>query len=242
MTEMLTSKEDARRRVMTDLREGRACRFPFVPSRRIPNFKGANEAALGLFEFSEIDCARVVKCNPDSPQRLFREEALRRGKTLLVPTPRLVDDFLVLDPADIPPECFDKASRSSGFSTFGRYCELDKVPQPDVTIVGSVAVSPGGGRCGKGHGYADLESAMLRAVGLRSTPVFTTVHSLQLAYDFSIDPTDLVLTGVATPEGIIRFRKDFAEWPVLDWEVLSEKQIREIPLLSQLYSTRTVRP
>src|SRR5947199_4193943 len=48
--------------------------------------------------------ATAIKVNPDSPQRPLRAEALRRGITVFVPTPRLRDGFEKLDPRRIPPD------------------------------------------------------------------------------------------------------------------------------------------
>jgi len=237
MTVVLKTKEDAREWVWALLKRQGVQRFPFLPHRRIPNFKGSDVAGLNLFLFPEIARASVIKCNPDSPQRAFREEALARGIVLLLPTPRLVDDFLILDPERIPRASYRQASRSSGFSTHGVYCSLSEIPQPEVTIVGSVAVNERGGRCGKGHGYADMESAMLREVGLQSTPVFSSIHDFQLVKDFPVESTDLRLAGVATPQGHIRFLEEFPEWPALDWTKLSAKQVRDIPLLQELLPT-----
>jgi 5-formyltetrahydrofolate cyclo-ligase len=36
-----------------------------------------------------LESATAIKVNPDSPQRPLRAEALRRGITVFVPTPRV---------------------------------------------------------------------------------------------------------------------------------------------------------
>ena len=234
MAVVLETKEAAREWVWALLKKQGVQRFPFLPKRRIPNFKGSDVASVNLFQFPEIARASIIKCNPDSPQRAFREEALRRGIVLLLPTPRLVDDFLILDPERIADSSYGPASRSSGFSTYGVFCSLRDIPQPQVTIVGSVAISERGGRCGKGHGYADMESAMLKEVGIQSTPVFSSVHEFQLVKDFPVEQTDLRLSGVSTPQGNRRFLEEVPEWPSLDWSKVSQKQMRQIPLLGEL--------
>src|SRR5436305_6980965 len=72
--------------------EGEA-RFPFPPHGRIPNFAGAEVAAARLFNIEPWKSATAIKVNPDSPQRPLRAEALRRGITVFVPTPRLRGAF-----------------------------------------------------------------------------------------------------------------------------------------------------
>ncbi len=54
--------------------------FPRPVYGRIPNFIGAARAAELLASLEEFRRARVVKVNPDSPQRPVRELALRQGK------------------------------------------------------------------------------------------------------------------------------------------------------------------
>ena len=47
---------------------------------RIPDFHGTQEAAERVFELQAWKAARVVKSNPDLPQRPLRRRALEEGK------------------------------------------------------------------------------------------------------------------------------------------------------------------
>jgi 5-formyltetrahydrofolate cyclo-ligase len=78
-------------------------RFPPPIRGRIPNFEGAGNAAQRLEELSPWKAARVIKANPDSPQRSVRRLALLHGKTAYMAVPRLRDErcFLELDPAGL---------------------------------------------------------------------------------------------------------------------------------------------
>jgi len=49
----------------------------------------------------------------DSPKRPLRAEALRRGITVFVPTPRLRGGFKKLDPRRIPPDKIEEAASLS---------------------------------------------------------------------------------------------------------------------------------
>jgi len=119
---------------------------------------------------------KVIKVNPDSPQRWVRKLALERGITVITPTPRLKGAFRKLDPAKIPPERHGEAA----------------------------TLQRGGRRVGKGHGYADLEYAMLREVGNPAVPVATTVHPLQVLAGFPTEAHDLSVALIATPDELIR--------------------------------------
>lgn len=63
--------------------------FPVNIYKRIPNFKGAAEAAQRLIELDEFTKARVIKINPDKPQEPVRFLALEANKEIIVPIPRL---------------------------------------------------------------------------------------------------------------------------------------------------------
>src|SRR5690242_6461606 len=101
MTRRFKRKDDARAAAWKALAEARAARFPFPIEGRIPNFKGAEAAAKRLFTLPPWRDARFLKINPDSPQKPVREEALRRGITYYMPTPRLKAGFHKFDPARI---------------------------------------------------------------------------------------------------------------------------------------------
>ena len=114
--------------------------------------------------------ATAIKVNPDSPQRPLRAEALRRGITVFIPTPRLRGGFKKLDPHRIPP---DKIEEAAGLSHGDRWSEevaLADMPRLDAIVCGSVAVTRDGRRCGKGEGYSDLEFAILRELGHPPVP------------------------------------------------------------------------
>src|SRR5204862_3384585 len=96
--------------------------------------------------------------NPDSPQRPLRAEALRRGVTVFVPTPRLRGGFQKLDPRRIPPDRINEAASLSRGDRWSEEVALVDMPGLDAIVCGSVAVTRDGRRCGKGEGYSDLDS------------------------------------------------------------------------------------
>ena len=144
---------------MTKPAEGVA-RFPFPPHGRIPNFAGAEVAAARLLDIEPWKSATAIKVNPDSPQRPLRAEALRRGITVFVPTPRLRGGFKKLDPRRIPPDKIEAAASLSRGDRWSEEVALADMPGLDAIVCGSVAVTRDGRRCGKGEGYSDLEFAI----------------------------------------------------------------------------------
>ena len=180
MTRTFTDKENARQAVWDRLQAEGLARFPFPPHGRIPNFKGAKKAALRLFQLAPWRTAKRIKVNPDAPQRFVREEALRRGITVFVPTPRLRGGFKRLDPAKIPKNRIAEAASLSKGKQWAEDITLEELPRMDAIVCGSVAVTRDGRRCGKGEGYSDLEYAILRELGHPPVQVATTVHAVQI--------------------------------------------------------------
>ena len=229
------TKSDARQASWDVLQEERLARYPFPPHGRIPNFAGAEKAAIRLLDHPLLERVRTMKVNPDSPQRPLREEALRRGIRLLVPTPRLKDDFMLFDPAVIPAEDWRRSSMSTHFKAFAQRVALSDLPEVDAVVVGSVAVTREGLRCGKGHGYADLEHAMLHALGQSPVPVLTTVHARQVVSGFPTEPHDLRLQMIGTPDEIIEVPGDLPAGHVIQWDLLDRKSLEDMPVLQELW-------
>ncbi len=229
-----SSKDEARASVWDRLQADRLARFPFPPHGRIPNFAGAERAARRLFELSPWKHAKRLKINPDAPQRPVREEALRRGIQVYVPTPRLRGGFRLFDPAVIPP---DKLREAAGLTTGKRWAKavpLEQLPRMDAIVCGSVAVTRGGRRCGKGEGYSDLEYAILRELGHPAVPVATTVNDVQILAQFPRDPIDLPLSVIVTPEQTYRVGRPPAAPCGIDWTKLTEEDLDSMPVLREL--------
>jgi 5-formyltetrahydrofolate cyclo-ligase len=113
MARDFADKSAARQWVWDRLSAEGVARFPFPPHGRIPNFAGAEVAAARLLDIEPWKSARTIKVNPDSPQRPLRAQALRRGITVFVPTPRLRGGFKKLDPRRIPPDKIEEAASLS---------------------------------------------------------------------------------------------------------------------------------
>ncbi|HJU05382.1 MAG TPA: 5-formyltetrahydrofolate cyclo-ligase [Nitrospiraceae bacterium] len=229
-----TTKEQARQAVWDRLQSEGLARFPFPPHGRIPNFKGAQEAATRLFELPLFAPAKRIKVNPDAPQRYVREEALRRGITVYVPTPRLRAGFKRLDPARVPSSNITEAASLSKGRRWAEDVALADLPTMDAIVCGSVAVTRSGRRCGKGEGYSDLEYAILRELGHPPVPVLTTVHAVQVVEDLPWEATDLPLSAIVTPAETIQITNPPPEPHGITWHLLTAQDYEEMPVLQEL--------
>ncbi|MCS7126379.1 MAG: 5-formyltetrahydrofolate cyclo-ligase, partial [Aigarchaeota archaeon] len=144
------SKEEIREKVWKILEEKGVARFPKPVWGRIPNFEGAEIAGNRITKLDEFKMAAVVKVSPDSPQYIIRLTCLKNGKILLMPTPRLREGFLLLNPSKISRKYYEKAATIRGAFMFGEKISLENIPKVDLIVVGSVAVGRDGSRIGKG--------------------------------------------------------------------------------------------
>ena len=232
----MQTKNEIREQIWQSLQKSKVARFPGAEGR-IPNFIGAEACAKQLSETQHWKTARVLKVNPDSPQRAIRQKALAEGKIVYMAVPRLRSDkpFIELDPKKLKCSPF-AASSIKGATQYGRPVTLDELKKIDLVVCGSVAVNRRGARVGKGGGYSDLEFALLTEAGKigPQTPIVTSVHPLQIV-DEEIPMTehDIPLSAIATPTETIDLNPPFARPQSIYWRLLPQEKIDDIPILTQ---------
>jgi len=235
MRTRFAQKSMARTAIWDALENEGVARFPFPPHGRIPNFDGAETAAKRLLRTPLFANAERIKVNPDAPQRYVRIEALRRGCTVYVPSPRLRGGFKRLDPTTIPNDEIAPAASLSNMDQWAEPVALDKLPPLNAIVTGSVAVTQKGQRCGKGEGYSDLEYAILLELGHDPAPVATTVHPLQIIESLPSDPHDLPLSLIVTPGATYSVDDPPPGPDGIDWSILSDDDLNEMPVLRALW-------
>lgn len=220
----MDAKQEVRERVWELLERERAARFPGARGR-IPNFRGAEQAAARLAELPEWEAARVIKANPDSPQLPVRRRARKDGKTLYMAVPRLTTDKPFVEVRGDP-----TIKRALSDGTARGLDELDPV---ELVVCGTVAVNRQGVRIGKGGGFSDLEFALLAERGLvgEDTTIVTTVHELQLLdEDLPETEHDFRVDVIVTPDSVLRTRRRRRP-PGILWDHLDAEKRAAIPVL-----------
>lgn len=241
----------------------KAARFPFPIEGRIPNFVGAEAAARRLRKLPAYKEAEAVKVNPDAPQLPVRAAILKDGKTLYMPSPRLRAGFLRITPDAVPSGEERRAASLSHCAKYGEEITVEQLarvvagsragnagghsgqgdpgsamsgPEPTIGLViaGSAAVSRRGARAGKGEGYADIEYAILQELGGAHVPVATTVHEAQIVGDIALEPHDLAVDYVVTPDEIIATDTSHPKPEGIAWELLDGDDLRSMPILAEL--------
>ena len=203
----------------------------------IPDFHGADRAAVQLAGHPRWAAARVVKANPDRAQSEVRLLALRGGKTVYMAVPRIAapEPFYEIDPAVLTADP-EVLATGRGAAQHAPRTPVEGMRPVDAVVCGSVAVNRQGVRIGKGAGYSDIEMALLAQAGLidERTLIVTTVHALQVvdeaipeaAYDVSVD---LIVTPEETIECPPRRRP-----AGIAWQELGEEKIAAVPVLRNL--------
>lgn len=231
------TKREIREAVWSLLQSEHVARFPGARGR-IPNFTGAEQCAAHVAELEAWQAAKVIKANPDSPQRAIRHLALKQGKTVYMAVPRLRDEkcFVELDPRRLGKNLYAASSIKGAFE-FGRKVLAKQMKPVDLILCGSVAVRRDGARIGKGGGYSDLEYAIAIELGIvtSSTQILTTIHPLQIVDEkIALQPHDIPVDFIVTPDEIINCKTRLPRPTGIYWEYLDEEKIAAIPLLKKM--------
>jgi 5-formyltetrahydrofolate cyclo-ligase len=228
-------KKRLREQIWKYLEDHDLARFPRPVYNRIPNFAGAEEAASRIRKLAEFSKAEVVKVNPDSPQMHVRRVVLEDGKTLLMPTPRLSGGFLRLESKRIEGG-IRKAFSISGAFKFGRKVALSEIPNIDLIVAGSVAVSLKGGRIGKGEGYSEMEYGILRERKLvdDDVKVVTTIHDSQVVGSFPLEKHDIPVDHILTPTRSYETHTVIPKPKGIYWELVTEEMLHKMPILEEV--------
>ncbi len=236
-----TTKAEVREMIWLAMEVRGVARFPGTKGR-IPNFAGAERAALQLQGLPAWRQARVVKINPDAPQLPVRRMALREGKVVYMAVPRLRDlaCFLELDPARLGKQALQAAS-IKGAARLGRPLRLEAVPPIDLIVCGSVAVNGKGARLGKGGGFSDLEYGLLAETDKVGplTPIVTTVHPIQmLPQAIEMREHDIPVDVVVTADGPIQLTPAYPRPRGIYAEALDRVKIDAVPVLQSVLARR----
>ncbi|MFQ5682539.1 MAG: 5-formyltetrahydrofolate cyclo-ligase [Candidatus Binatia bacterium] len=230
----MTTKDAIRQHIWALLADRGVARFPGAQGR-IPNFTGAENCARLLSQWALWKKAKVIKVNPDSPQRAIRQKALADGKVLYMAVPRLhtLKPFIEINPKRLKASPYH-ASSIKGAAEYGQPVSLDEVEKFDLIVCGSVAVNLKGARIGKGGGYSDLEYALLREEGkvTSQTPIMTSVHAFQvLDIEMPMTEHDIPLDAIITPKELLSLKHHVQKPKGIYWDILPREKINAIPVL-----------
>jgi len=215
-------------------------RFHLNFAEFIPNFEGSEQALTRLLNLDLYQTSKRILITPDNCLEKLREQIIQDQKQLIVPTYGIRRGMILLERERIPQGQEQFASSLDGMERFGKHLSLADIQglgKIDFLVTGASVVSTNGVRYGKGHGFFDLEWAMMREIGSadENTPVIAFVHNCQII-ESNLKPTpfDTVSDIIITPKQIINIPKIHQKPIGVYWELLDPQLLKNIPLLSEL--------
>lgn len=242
----MTHKHDVRSRVWADLAKVARpdSRFHFDFGEFICDFDGGDAAVDRLVAHRYYQQAETIFVAPDNCIERLRLRALEDGKTVLVTTYSIKRGFWLLEPGRIGATNFRYAAMLDGMEEIGRPMSLADVAaldSVDYLVTGTGAINHEGVRFGKGHGFFDVEWAMLHETGRISveTPAAAVVHDCQLL-DETLYPEDYdtVVDAIFTPTRTIEVNKPHKPDCGILWDRLDPHMLETIPPLQELQRMR----
>ncbi|KAK4941842.1 hypothetical protein LTR10_018318 [Elasticomyces elasticus] len=226
-------------------------RFHYDFSSFIADFQGSDQAIERLCSLPCYKDAQVVFITPDNCLEELRFRALCDGKKVLVTTYGICRGFWLLDPAVIKTtqqrqlaSLLDAMERPG----LGKHITLSEMQslglKVELMVTGTGAINHAGIRFGKGHGFFDLEWAMLTSINavVLSVPCIAIVHDCQLL-DEELHPEefDTVCDFIVTPTSIYEAgQQGTVHKPSCGilWDKLQPGMLEDIPPLRELQILR----
>ena len=242
------NREEARKRVWEELRKVAKpdSRFHWDFAEFIADYEGSDKGAELIRDLEAYKEAEVIFITPDNNMEKLREFALRDKKIILSTTYGINRGFQVIYPGDVPEGKEELATTLDGMEKFMKPISLQEIKKKlksvDMLVTGASAITPSGIRFGKGHGYFDLEWAMLWEMQLVNldTPVIAVGHDVQVVdVDIETTPYDTIVDYIVTPTKVMEVKSSFPK-PTqgVIWDKLECGMLENIPPLQELYKIK----
>jgi 5-formyltetrahydrofolate cyclo-ligase len=212
----------------------------------IADFEGSDICSERLRAFDSWTSSDLVFITPDNSTEAVRRAALSDGKACLMTTYGIRRGFLVLDPEDLPANEVAYAATLDGMDHYGRPVDLDEVAKLGhigLLVTGGSAVNYEGLRIGKGHGYFDLEWALLSEVSStdESTEIVDIVHDCQVVdLDLAALAHDVRVDWIVTPTRTIRVKGPARMPGRVRWELIGGTEFELIPPVIDLAARKGI--
>ena len=215
-------------------------RFHFDFSEFIIDFLGSRQAAERLTAMDIYQDAQVVFITPDNCLESLRSQTVRDRKVMLMTTYGIRRGFVEVLPGDVPPGLEEYAVLLDVIEKVGRHISLAEIQQKyriDLLVTGGSAVTRGGARFGKGHGFFDIEWATLYSLGVvdTPTPVVDIVHDCQIVdEELDLSPFDTICDYIITPTQTLHVANPQKPVGGIYWDRLAPGMMESISTLREL--------
>ena len=233
----MTVREQLRKVALPD------SRFSFDFAEFITDYEGSEKGTDLLVRQAYYQDAGAIFVTPDNNLETLREKAIRDRKTLVMTNYSISRGFFVIYPEAVPPGKEELAATLDGVQRYWKHHTLEQLKNAvghiDTLVTGASAITPGGIRFGKGHGYFDLEWAMLFTMGIvdDSSVIVAAGHDCQIVdVDLEVRPYDTAIDYIVTPTRVIKTRQEYPR-PIhgIIWSLLEGDMLGRIPPLQELW-------
>lgn len=219
-------------------------RFHWDFSSFIADFEGSERCVDLVRALPAWSRSPLLFITPDNSTELIRRAAMADGKPFVMTTYGIRRGFLLLDPADVPEAERSYAATLDGMDRYARPVSLEELGRGDrigLLITGGSAVSLHGQRMGKGHGYFDLEWALLSEAGAvgETSEIVDVVHDC-LVVDTTVTAGvhDVPVDWIITPTRTIRVDTPGRAPGRVYWDLLRGTGLENVPPVTELASRR----
>jgi 5-formyltetrahydrofolate cyclo-ligase len=215
-------------------------RFHWDFSSFICDFEGSDACAAAVRALAAYQRGGLLFITPDNSTEALRAQVMADGRSFLMTTYGIGRGFLLLDPADVPPTEHRYAATLDGMDRYARPVTLAQLRGGSpltLLVTGGSAVSSNGVRFGKGHGYFDLEWAMLSEIGLvdADSEIADVVHDCQLVDErLAGEDHDVPVDWIVTPTRTLRVPDPAREIGRVRWDMLVDSPLSNIPPIQEL--------
>ncbi len=177
---------------------------------------------------------------PDNSTEELRSQVMADGRPILMTTYGIGRGFLLLDSTVVPPADRRYAATLDGMDRYARPVTLAQLrdrPVISLLVTGGSAVSVNGVRFGKGHGYFDLEWAMLSEIGAvnASSQVADVVHDCQVVDETLVgEEHDVAVDWIITPTRAIAVPDCGRPTGRVRWKLLDGSPLAAVPPIREL--------
>src|SRR5579875_2896900 len=232
-----SSKEAIRRRVWTQLRSVARpdSRFHWNFAEFIADYEGSEVGAEQLQALPAWQSSRLMFITPDNNLEVVRRKAMEDGKRFVMSTYGIARGFLFIDPARLSPHDYGWAATLDGMDRFGQplnLLDIRSLGSFDLLVTGGSAVSTNGVRFGKGHGYFDLEWALLSEIGRvdETSEVVDVVHDCQVLEEtLQGEDHDVPVDWIVTPTRTLHVPDPGRRIGRVRWDMLAGGPLASIP-------------
>ena len=218
-------------------------RFSWDFAEFIIDYEGSDKCAELLTQMDIYKQAEVIFITPDNNLETLRRIAFEDKKTVVMTNYGITRGFFLIRPGQIPEGKEEIASLLDGVGRYWKHQTLaqlkESVGRIDMMVTGASAITPGGIRFGKGHGYFDLEWAMTYTMGLvdTGTPVVAVGHDCQVVdVDVEVRDFDTAIDYIVTPTRVIQTRSEYPK-PTggIIWSELAPGMREQIPPVNEIW-------